>query len=351
VRDVSLLVPGGRFVTLLGPSGSGKTTLLMMIAGFLSPTRGDIFLDGRNITGIPAYRRNFGVVFQSYALFPHMTVRKNVEFPLRMRGVPSAQRHAKARETLELVRLAEYEARLPAQLSGGQQQRVALARAVVFDPPVLLMDEPLGALDRQLREHMQGELRQLHRQLGITVLYVTHDQEEALTMSDVVVLLNEGRVEQVGAPDALYERPRNAFVAQFLGETNLLTARVVQRVAEGYRVSVGRFMLEVASAGDLEVGQVVQVSIRPEKICVLPDQAAFPGNVMGAVVEDVGYVGAQSRYRFQAEGVSLVMRGPSGQVGRGEKCWIGVKRTDPQVLGDRETRDESAVREGTEEPQ
>jgi putative spermidine/putrescine transport system ATP-binding protein len=240
------------------------------------------------------------------------------------------------RETLALVRLEEYEERLPAQLSGGQQQRVALARAIVFDPQVLLMDEPLGALDRQLREHMQGELRQLHKQLGITVLYVTHDQEEALTMSDVVVLLKDGRVEQVGPPDALYERPRNAFVARFLGETNLLEAQVVERIADGYRVSVGgRLLWTIASSQALAVGQRALLSIRPEKLRSLPEPGTFPGNVVEALLEDVGYVGAQSRYQFRTEGGPLVMRGVSGQFSKGEKCWIGVKPSDAQVLEDR----------------
>jgi putative spermidine/putrescine transport system ATP-binding protein len=335
VRDISLEITGGRFVTLLGPSGSGKTTLLMMVAGFIAPTEGQIYLDGVNITDLPAYRRNFGVMFQSYALFPHMTVLRNVEFPLKMRRVPPADRRHRAQATLGLVRLTGFEERLPAQLSGGQQQRVALARAIVFDPSVLLMDEPLGALDRQLREHMKSELRQLHQQLGMTVLYVTHDQEEALTMSDVLVVMRDGQVEQVGPPNGLYEQPRNRFVAQFLGETNLVEAEVVEGVTNGYRVAASDGVLwEAASSRPLMAGQRVPLSIRPEKISVVPEPSTYQGNLIEGLMEDIEYLGAHSRYRFRTNSVSLVMRGPSGQMATGEKCWIGVKPTDVQILED-----------------
>ena len=227
VRGVSLDIRSGEFLTLLGPCGSGKTTTLMMIAGFETPNAGDIAIDGHVGGRLPPYRRNIGMVFQNYALFPHMTVAENIGFPLKQRGVAKARRARRlVAEALELVRLPGYERRYPRQLSGGQQQRVALARAIVFEPRLLLMDEPLGALDKQLRENLQLEMRRLHADLGITFIYVTHDQEEALTMSDRVAVMNEGLVAQVGTPEDLYDRPCDRFVAAFIGEFNFLSAIV-----------------------------------------------------------------------------------------------------------------------------
>jgi ABC-type Fe3+/spermidine/putrescine transport system ATPase subunit len=222
VRGVSLEIQSGEFLTLLGPSGSGKTTTLMMIAGFKQPTAGDIAIDGSSVVAIPPYRRNIGMVFQNYALFPHLTVAENIGFPLKQRGVDRADRSRQVAESLAMVRLSGYEGRYPRQLSGGQQQRVALARAMVFRPRLLLMDEPLGALDKQLRESLQIEIRRLHAELGITFVYVTHDQEEALTMSDRIAVMNEGVVAQLGAPEELYNRPISRFVASFIGESNFL---------------------------------------------------------------------------------------------------------------------------------
>ena len=220
VDGVSLDVRSGEFLTLLGPSGSGKTTTLMMIAGFETPTAGDIAIDGKSVVAMPPYRRNIGMVFQSYALFPHLTVADNIGFPLKQRGVPKDERARLVAEALELVHLPGYGSRYPRQLSGGQQQRVAVARAVVFKPRLLLMDEPLGALDKQLRENLQLEMRHLHADLGITFIYVTHDQEEALTMSDRIAVMNDGKVAQVGRPEDLYDRPTSRFVAGFIGESN-----------------------------------------------------------------------------------------------------------------------------------
>src|SRR5215467_6167348 len=231
VDAIDLDVGSGEFVTLLGPSGSGKTTTLMMVAGFTTPSEGEIAIDGRPITGMAPEHRNIGVVFQNYALFPHMTVSDNVAFPLKMRRQPSAEIRGRVGRALDLVHLAGLGERLPRQLSGGQQQRVALARALVFDPGLLLMDEPLGALDRNLREQMKIEIKRIHRDVGVTVLYVTHDQEEALTMSDRVALMNRGRIAQLGSAEDLYERPANRFVARFIGESNLLDGRV--EVADG----------------------------------------------------------------------------------------------------------------------
>ena len=226
VAGVSLDIHSGEFLTLLGPSGSGKTTTLMMIAGFETPTGGDIAIDGKSVVAVPPYRRNIGMVFQNYALFPHLTVADNIGFPLKQRGVAKAERAKLVGEALELVHLPGYGERYPRQLSGGQQQRVALARAIVFKPRLLLMDEPLGALDKQLRENLQLEMRRLHADLGITFIYVTHDQEEALTMSDRIAVMNEGLVAQVGRPEDLYDRPSSRFVAGFIGESNFLPAIV-----------------------------------------------------------------------------------------------------------------------------
>ena len=237
VDDVSLDVPAGTFVTLLGPSGSGKTTTLNLIAGFVEPDAGEILADGVAISGVPPHLRNIGMVFQSYALFPHMTVLDNVTFPLRMRsGLSRAARRTRALETLDLVRLAGLEGRYPRQLSGGQQQRVSMARALVSQPRLLLMDEPLGALDKKLRENMQLEIKQIHRQVGANFVYVTHDQGEAPTMSDLVVVMNDGRIVQSAPPREIYTRPATRFVADFPGQANLLPARVVARDATLARV-------------------------------------------------------------------------------------------------------------------
>ena len=240
VDDVSIDVGREEFLTLLGASGSGKTTLLMTVAGFTMPDRGRIVLDGEDITWLPPSLRNIGVVFQSYALFPHMTVSENVAYPLRVRKVPRRESEERTERALDLVQLGGFGERMPSQLSGGQQQRVALARAVVFEPRLLLMDEPLGALDKKLREYMQLEIKQLQRQLRITVIYVTHDQSEALTMSDRIAIMNDGRFEQVGSPEGLYRAPANRFVADFIGETCFFTSRRGEDRRRADRGSRGR---------------------------------------------------------------------------------------------------------------
>ena len=222
VDDLDLALEAGEFLTLLGPSGSGKTTTLMMVAGLQQPDAGSITLNGVSVASLPPYRRDVGMVFQNYALFPHMTVRRNVAFPLEMRGTPAAEIARLVDEALALVKLPDHGERLPKQLSGGQQQRVALARAMVYRPALLLMDEPLGALDRKLREQLQLEIKRVHRERRISVLYVTHDQEEALTMSDRIAVFNKGRIEQIGTPEELYDRPATRFVASFIGDTNLV---------------------------------------------------------------------------------------------------------------------------------
>jgi len=226
VKDLNLSMPKGEFLTMLGPSGSGKTTCLMMLAGFETATHGKILLDGVSINNIPPHKRGIGMVFQNYALFPHMTVAENLSFPLEVRKLGKSDREAKVKRALDMVQMGDFGGRRPAQLSGGQQQRIALARALVFEPELVLMDEPLGALDKQLREHMQFEITNLAHDLGITTVYVTHDQTEALTMSDRVAVFDDGRIQQIDAPDVLYESPKNSFVAQFIGENNTLVGTV-----------------------------------------------------------------------------------------------------------------------------
>jgi putative spermidine/putrescine transport system ATP-binding protein len=267
VDRVSLDVPAGAVVSLLGPSGSGKTTTLNLIAGFLAADSGDILLDGRSVADVPPHRRNIGMVFQSYSLFPHMTVADNVGFPLRMRTRLSREEAGKrVAGMLELVQLAHLAARYPRQLSGGQQQRVAMARALVSHPSLLLMDEPLGALDKKLREQMQIEIKHIHRSVGTTVVYVTHDQDEALTMSDIVVVMHQSRIAQVGSPRALYESPANLFVADFLGDSNLLPGRIAEITGTQAMVELGNGQIVRATRGEVAaaVGQKTVVLVRPE---------------------------------------------------------------------------------------
>ena len=297
VASVSLDIAAGEFVSLLGASGSGKTTTLMMVAGFTRPDRGEVFLDGKPITGLPPEKRGIGVVFQNYALFPHMNVARNVGFPLKMRGVAATTARAQVADALARVGLSGLDARLPGQLSGGQQQRVALARALVFEPGLLLMDEPLGALDRALRETMKGEIRRLHRELGITIVYVTHDQEEALTLSDRVVLMDRGRIVQQGRPEDLYERPANRFVAGFIGESTLIPGKVVSDQG-GLALLPAAGGPPLPAHGDgVQPGQDATLLLRPEKTMV-----SAAGTGLPATVQDVIYVGDISRLALQLEG-------------------------------------------------
>jgi putative spermidine/putrescine transport system ATP-binding protein len=295
VDRVSLDVPAGAFVSLLGPSGSGKTTTLNLIAGFLAPDSGDILLDERSIADVPPHKRNIGMVFQSYSLFPHMTVAENVGFPLRMRTRLSRQ-DARRRidEMLALVQLGHLGARYPRQLSGGQQQRVAMARALVSHPRLLLMDEPLGALDKKLREQMQVEIKRIHRSVGTTVIYVTHDQTEALTMSDLVVVMHQARVAQVGTPRVLYEAPANLFVADFLGDSNLLTATVAQVCGEEFVVEIGsgEKMHVTRGSSAAAPGSRAVVLIRPEDISVTATGERTAGqDVLAGTIKDISYHG------------------------------------------------------------
>jgi spermidine/putrescine ABC transporter ATP-binding subunit len=318
VCGVSLEIQSGEFLTLLGPSGSGKTTTLMMIAGFEQPTAGDIAIDGNSVVAIPPYRRNIGMVFQNYALFPHLTVAENIGFPLKQRGVDRATRAHQVADSLAMVRLSGYEGRYPRQLSGGQQQRVALARAMVFRPRLLLMDEPLGALDKQLRESLQIEIRRLHAELGITFVYVTHDQEEALTMSDRIAVMNEGVVAQLGAPEDLYNRPISRFVASFIGESNFLPG-IVRGAEHGFVVAdCAGTTLRAVSSGNLRQGDEIVLSVRPERLRfadIASDKAA--GNRIGATITDRVFAGECCRYLLRGHGeVPLVLKEPSGLAAR-----------------------------------
>ncbi|MBR0666182.1 ABC transporter ATP-binding protein [Roseomonas hellenica] len=290
VVDASLTVEQGQFLTLLGPSGSGKTTILMMIAGFVAPSEGRILLDGRDITVLPPEKREFGMVFQGYALFPHMTVAENIAFPLRVRGLARADRDARVRATLDLVQLTQFAERRPTQLSGGQQQRVALARALVFDPALLLLDEPLSALDKKLRAELQEELKTLHRRIGRTFVNVTHDQEEAMSLSDRVAILNHGKLVQMGGPVELYERPRTRFVADFLGKSNMISARVAEARQGGAVLTAGGTRLVQAMDG-ARAGEAVLLSLRPERITVLT-AGETAENVVDGRIASAAFLGA-----------------------------------------------------------
>jgi len=292
VDGISLSVAAGEFVTILGPSGSGKSTMLGLIAGLLQPTCGRIVIDGRDVTDVPSGARNVGLVFQSYALFPNMTVFGNVAFPLEVRGFSGAQIKEKVAAAVRLVRLTGLESRKPHELSGGQQQRVALARAIVFEPAILLLDEPLAALDRKLREDVRLELKRLQRSLNLTTLLVTHDQDEALSLSDRVIVLNHGRVQQAGMPGELYRRPSNRFVADFLGSANLFDG-VLRRRENEFVVMLGNGASVPASVSAIEDGRRISAMIRPERIRLRTRD--FPAGVDATVLECI-YHGSAVRY-------------------------------------------------------
>jgi putative spermidine/putrescine transport system ATP-binding protein len=300
VRQLDLDIRRGEFLTLLGPSGSGKTTTLMMLAGFESPTAGEILLDGKPITGTPPHKRNFGMVFQNYALFPHLTVGQNVAYPLTVRKVSASEQTTKVARALDMVRLQGMADRFPSQLSGGQQQRVALARALVFGPQLVLMDEPLGALDKQLREHMQIELKELHRQLGVTFVFVTHDQGEALTMSDRVAVFNNGVIQQIDAADRMYEAPSNRFVAGFIGDGTMLKGTLstasVNGTSELCAITLpdGRTLTGV-NVNSASPGSQVVAGIRPERIVVHTQRPPAPDNMLQARVRQIIYFGDHLR--------------------------------------------------------
>ncbi|MBW4962637.1 MULTISPECIES: ABC transporter ATP-binding protein [unclassified Sulfitobacter] len=303
VKDLNLSMPKGEFLTMLGPSGSGKTTCLMMLAGFETATHGDIRLDGKSINNIPPHKRGIGMVFQNYALFPHMTVAENLSFPLEVRKMGKSDREEKVKIALDRVQMGDFGGRRPAQLSGGQQQRVALARALVFEPELVLMDEPLGALDKQLRETLQFEITHLAHELGITVVYVTHDQTEALTMSDRVAVFENGRIQQLAPPDLLYEEPENSFVAQFIGENNTLEG-VVKEIKGGTCLVQldGGGLIEAKPINVTQAGERTRVSIRPERVEFNKDRMPEGAHTLKAEVLEFVYMGDIFRTRLRVAG-------------------------------------------------
>ena len=339
VRDLDLRVQKGEFFTLLGPSGSGKTTCLMMLAGFEAPSSGEIRLSGRSVQHLPPRKRGIGVVFQNYALFPHMTVRRNLAFPLEVRGISATSRRQRIRQALEVVRLDGFEDRRPAELSGGQQQRVAIARALVFNPSLVLMDEPLGALDRRLREEMQFEIRRMQQDLGVTVVYVTHDQQEAMAMSSRVAVFHRGHIQQVAAPETLYEEPEREFVASFIGDNNMLRGHVRKAERDFCDVetpggTVRAFPVHGCRPGDRSV-----LAIRPERVSLTK-----PGvytNEFEAVVEDILFIGDHLRLRVNLCGNPNFIVKIQNTVGHsavleGDRVRIGWSVMDCRALPDEE---------------
>lgn len=336
VDDVSLSVNGGEFVTMLGPSGSGKTTTLMMVAGFIDPDAGDVFLGGVRVTNTPTHHRGIGMVFQHYALFPHMTVFENIAYPLKMRKVPRGEIKTRVGSVLGMVQLQDVATRYPRQLSGGQQQRIAVARSLVYEPRLLLMDEPLGALDRKLREQMQLELRNLQQTLGITTLYVTHDQEEAMSMSDRIVVMRDGKIEQVGTPGQLYEHPKKLFVANFIGESNILDGEIrsdgeslIFEASEGLKIPVA-----LSEGMDSRKSHLI---IRPERVMFStgePLDISFPGKVVS-----VTYLGERIRFSILlSDRISISAVHPNTtnlhrpQVG--ESVQVGWNTSDVSIIPD-----------------
>jgi len=341
LSDVSLSLAAGEFVTILGPSGSGKTTLLKVIAGFETADQGRILIDQADITELDPAERNIGMVFQNYALFPHMSVARNVAYPLTMRGMPKAEIATRVSRALDMVALGGLAERLPKQLSGGQQQRVALARATVFQPRLLLLDEPFGALDRKLREQMQIEVRQLQRRLGLTTLFITHDQEEALVMSDRIAVMDRGRVLQVGPPNEIYEAPANPFIADFIGESNIFAGVVEADGGNTLRVRLEQGpVIEVAGRADLSAypGQKVRVMVRPERFVDLAaEENSARVNRIDGRVTDSAYIGVSDKYRVVTpDGIDVLMRLPSGPSHRrynaGEPIAAGFHAADARLI-------------------
>lgn len=303
VKDLNLTMPRGEFLTMLGPSGSGKTTCLMMLAGFETATHGEILLDGKPINNIPPHKRGIGMVFQNYALFPHMTVAENLAFPLEVRKFGKSEREEKVKRALEMVQMGAFGGRRPAQLSGGQQQRIALARALVFEPELVLMDEPLGALDKQLRETLQFEITRLAHNLGITTVYVTHDQTEALTMSDRVAVFDDGRIQQLAPPDVLYEQPQNSFVAQFIGENNTMEGVVQEIKGDTCIVRLdGGEVIDAKPVNVTKVGERTRVSIRPERVEFNKSRLQPGAHTLKAEVLEFIYMGDIFRTRLRVAG-------------------------------------------------
>ena len=339
LAGASLDLEEGEFLTLLGPSGSGKTTILMTIAGLVQPDSGEVWIDGRLATYAPPHKRDIGMVFQNYALFPHLTVSENIAFPLRMRRMTEADIRREVTRVLDLVQLPEVGGRFPRALSGGQQQRIALARCIVYRPSIVLMDEPLGALDKKLRDQMKLEIKRLHTELGITVLYVTHDQEEAMIMSDRVCLMNNSRIEQIGTPADLYFWPRSVFAADFIGESNLLDAEVASINGEEVTLNgaAGALLKARLDAGrSVRLGEAVKLMVRPEMLRVLQD-GANADNVLDARLTDVILVGGVTKtYARLADGTLVaatgLTRGPLCDIAKDAGVRLGWAKESGVVL-------------------
>jgi putative spermidine/putrescine transport system ATP-binding protein len=337
IKNLNLDIAQGEFLTMLGPSGSGKTTTLMMLAGFETPTHGNIFFNAQDISHIPPHKRNIGMVFQDYSLFPHMTVKENLAFPLKVRKLSNDDIEKKVRHALEMVELRGFEGRMPAQLSGGQQQRVALARALVFEPQLVLMDEPLGALDKNLREQMQYEIKHIHENLNVTVVYVTHDQSEAMTMSNRIAVFHDGVIRQLSTPNILYEQPQNAFVAQFIGENNRLSGKVTA-------IDQDRCVVQVTTGEHIKalkvnvgkVGDRVTVSLRPERVTVDPVEGSVD-NIFQGQVKELIYLGDHVRTRVSVCGNDeFVVKIPNAQgyliADKGQQINLGWSSMDCRAL-------------------
>ena len=340
VKDLNIDIAQGEFVTMLGPSGSGKTTTLMMLAGFEPATHGEIYLNGRPINNVPPHKRGIGMVFQNYALFPHMSVAENLAFPLAVRGMSKSEQEDRVKRVLEMVELPEFGGRRPAQLSGGQQQRVAVARALVFEPDLVLMDEPLGALDKQLREQMQYEIKHIHESLGVTVVYVTHDQSEALTMSDRVAVFEDGVIQQLSSPEELYERPENSFVAQFIGENNKLRG-TVEGVGRDRLATVkldSGDIVKALAVGVENKGDRTLLSVRPERVSIEPQKSKNTVTLTGKV-EELIYLGDHIRTRMSVAGhPDFIVKVPNNayhhELTEGQTTTVGWEAEDCRALDD-----------------
>ena len=337
VKDLNLDADRGEFLTMLGPSGSGKTTVLLMLAGFETATHGEIILDGTSINNVPPHKRQIGMVFQNYALFPHLTVNENLAFPLQVRKMSKSEIHDRVTNALDMVQLGEYGARRPMQLSGGQQQRIAVARALVFEPKIVLMDEPLGALDKQLREQMQYEIKDLHEKLEVTIVYVTHDQSEALTMSNRIAVFDDGVIQQLATPSVLYEEPENAFVAQFIGENNTFSGQVTT-IEKGFcTVKIGDGeSLQALPVKINGVGSDTMISLRPERVVVNPESGVYP-NEVDAEIKELIYLGDHIRSRMNVCGhddfiVKIPNSANHAQLKPGNSVKVGWKAEDARAL-------------------
>lgn len=336
LSTVDLTVPKGQFVTLLGPSGSGKTTLLNLIAGMVRPTEGRVFIAGRDVTDLPPGERGLGMVFQNYALMPHMTVFENIAFPLRVRRVTDQEIRRRVADVLSLIKLPHVAKRYPRELSGGQQQRISLARCIVYEPSLILMDEPLGALDKKLREQIQLEIKQIHAQLGVTILYVTHDQEEALTMSDHIVLMRDGRIEQQGPPDDLYFRPQTVFAADFIGSSNLFEARVI-RVGESVDLSIADGTVTAPKPDfPISLGDPVTCLVRPENLDLSASTSARRIAFEGRYIDSIVLGGVVKHFVTLASGTPVVVQEPNrlGRVplGGGQTVQVGWEAEHCRLL-------------------